>query len=70
MQALWTLVNISQLISLMPLLSIRFPANVMVFFQVLAFINGDIYILTEAYHHSVGRLLAFQHESAPYNHRF
>ena len=57
MEALWALISVNQLISLMPLLNINFPGNAFLLFQVLVFVNGDIYILNELYYHTIGRLL-------------
>ena len=70
MESLWTLVNVYQLISLMPLMSIHFPSNTLVFLRVCAFINGNIVVLQYAYDKTVGTLLEFSTESAPYNSRF
>ena len=69
MEALWALINVNQLIALIPLLRIAFPANAFLFFQVLGFINGDVYLLNEAYNLSLGRLLRFP-PSSPFNSQF
>ena len=70
MEALWALVNVNQMIALMPLMSISFPLNTLLLFKILAFLNGDVLILQQAYALSVGRLLRFPPESSPYNERF
>lgn len=70
MESLWTLINVYQLIALMPLMTIHFPANVLLFFQVCSYINGDIVIFQMAYDMTMGAWLQFPEESAPYNPRF
>ena len=70
MESLWTLVNTFQLIALMPLMAISFPSNLLLFLDVLGFINGDILILEHAYDQTVGALLEFPSESTPFNSRF
>ena len=69
MEALWALVNVSQLISLMPLLQLRFPSNTRLLFQILAFLNGDIYLLQFAYAQTVGQLIKYE-DPQPFNDRF
>lgn len=54
----------------MPLMTIHFPANVLLFFQVCSYINGDIVIFQMAYDMTMGAWLQFPEESAPYNPRF
>ena len=58
------------MIALMPLMNITFPLNTLLLFKILAFLNGDVLILQQAYALSVGRLLRFPRESSPYNERF
>ena len=41
-ESLWALINTFQLISLMPLMNIGFPANALLFLDICGFINGDI----------------------------
>ncbi len=64
------MVNVNQLIALMPLMSIPFPANTMLLFHILAFLNGDVFILQQAYDHSAGRLLVYPKENPAFNNRF
>lgn len=42
------------MIALIPLLNIKFPSNLSGLFQFLAFLNGDLFILNQAYLYSVG----------------
>ena len=42
LESLWALINTFQLISLMPLMNIGFPANALLFLDICGFINGDI----------------------------
>ena len=70
MEALWSLVSVNQLIALMPLMDIKFPANAFLLFQVLSFVNGDVYLLNELYDRTFGSVLKFKGTSAPYNQQF
>ena len=45
LESMWVLVNANQLISFMPLMSVSFPPNTLILFKLLAFFNGDIYLL-------------------------
>lgn len=49
MESLWALINVNQMIALMPLLSIAFPPNALLLFRILALFNGDILILQKLY---------------------
>ena len=42
MEPLWALINLNQLIFLLPLLSFKFPKNANLVFEVLGFANGDM----------------------------
>lgn len=68
MEALWVLVNVNQLIASLPLFFVAFPANTMLLFELMAFMNGDIFFLQWAYDESFGKILAT--ESEPYNEQF
>ena len=70
MEPMWVLISINQLISYMPLMSISFPSNLLLLFNILTFFNGDIYLLLLAYDHSVGLFFDFPGEPFPYNERF
>lgn len=70
MESMWVLICINQLISYMPLMSITFPSNMLLLFNILTFFNGDIYVLLLAYEYSVGLFFNFPGESVPYNDRF
>ena len=65
---MWVLVNVNQLIAFMPLMSIHFPANTLLLFEFLAFLNGDILLLERAFEFSLGR--SYSEVSSPYNERF
>ena len=57
LEAMWGLINASQLVFYIPLMQIILPANSLYLFQFLAFFNGDLYILVKLYELSVGRIL-------------
>ena len=59
MESMWALICVNQLISLMPLMSVSFPSNMLLLFNLLTFFNGDIYLLLLAYHYSVGLFFCF-----------
>ena len=42
---LWGLVNVSQLMALVPLIDVPVPPNVMIIFRFMAIANGDFAIL-------------------------
>lgn len=58
------------MIALMPLMNIPFPANTILLFKLLAFLNGDIFIFEKAYDYTVGAMLPFPEEPHPYNPQF
>ena len=57
LEAMWGLINISQLVFYIPLMRITLPANSLYLFQFLAFFNGDLYILVKLYELTVGLVL-------------
>ena len=40
-------------------MSVSFPSNMLLLFNLLTFFNGDIYLLLLAYHYSVGLFFCF-----------
>ena len=56
MESLWTLLHAYQLIALIPLMTINFPSNTLLFFRVCAFANGDIFILQYVFDNILGSL--------------
>ena len=57
LEAMWGLINASQLVFYIPLMQIILPANSLYLFQFLAFFNGDLYILVKLYELTVGLVL-------------
>ena len=64
------LICINQLISYIPLMSISFPSNMLLLFNILTFFNGEVYLFLLAYDYSVGLFFDFPGETFPYNDRF
>ena len=42
---------------MLPLLNIEIPKNAMILFKILAFANGDTYLLIKVYQYTLGLLL-------------
>ena len=59
MESLWSLINVNQMIAFMPLMNIHFPTNALLLFQKLAFLNGDVKVLQEAYDLTAGQVFSF-----------
>ena len=57
LEAMWGLINTSQLVFYIPLMGITLPPNTLYLFQFLAFFNGDLYILVRLYELSIGLIL-------------
>ena len=58
MEPLWALINLNQLIFLLPLLSFKFPKNANLVFEVLGFANGDMAAIEYLYSLSFEPFLA------------
>ena len=70
MESMWVLISTDQLISYIPLMSISFPSNMLLLFNILTFFNGEVYLFLLAYDYSVGLFFDFPGETFPYNDRF